>query len=413
MFKRHYLIYNVFFLFLFSCTSVEKQISDRVLVVNKINESSFSFLDEVVENKNIVFLGEPGHGYGKTREVTSILVKYLVEQKGFNTIAIEGFGFIDMEIVNNSAFNNSLFKNTNTDFFSYLGYVKQFRPLYDVIKQNKSLKFIGIESNDNIKLEEFLFIRLREIEANSEVIQKFENIYYIFYGDNPKNLNVSDLVFYSEQIQRIKNHIEKDKSNDLKSDFLIQALQNKITEAVFFQKLHLIGTEKEISIAVNLRDKQMAENFIWHLDRNPDTKVIVLTANFHGAKNIHEVRYKEGNDMYKNYKLFNGYIDEEYGDKVYSIAFTSSQGEVRWLGDTSPPHKITAPKNSLEYELHKKEIDFGFIDYEKIRKETPSLKNRKFNSTVLGDDDKSGKWLKVFDGVFYIRTNEPVEWYSY
>src|SRR5690606_40984169 len=103
MFKRHYLIYNVFFLFLFSCTSVEKQISDRVLVVNKINESSFSFLDEVVENKNIVFLGEPGHGYGKTREVTSILVKYLVEQKGFNTIAIEGFGFIDMEIVNNSA----------------------------------------------------------------------------------------------------------------------------------------------------------------------------------------------------------------------------------------------------------------------------------------------------------------------
>src|SRR5690606_18440195 len=112
----------------------------------KINESSFSFLDEVVENKNIVFLGEPGHGYGKTREVTSILVKYLVEQKGFNTIAIEGFGFIDMEIVNNSAFNNSLFKNTNTDFFSYLGYVKQFRPLYDVIKQNKSLKFIGIES---------------------------------------------------------------------------------------------------------------------------------------------------------------------------------------------------------------------------------------------------------------------------
>lgn len=69
--------------------------------------------------------------------------------------------------------------------------------------------------------------------------------------------------------------------------------------------------------------------------------------------------------------------------------------------------------NSLEYYLDKQNSPFGYLDFNEIKMKDPKLKQTTFNSMLLGYDNKPGRWLDVFDGVFYIKKNEPLKMAEY
>ena len=91
---------------LLGCLQSEKEIVDYVKPL-KMDDSndiiSFEHIGSIVADKDIVILGESGHGDGKTHELKSRLIKYLIEEKGFNTFAGEGTGFLDMETLNENS----------------------------------------------------------------------------------------------------------------------------------------------------------------------------------------------------------------------------------------------------------------------------------------------------------------------
>lgn len=171
---------------------------------------------------------------------------------------------------------------------------------------------------------------------------------------------------------------------------------------------HIIGGYEGENKYVNIRDEQMADNLIWYKERNPEKKIIVWIANFHGAKNIDKIRYKKDDPyLYDSYTLFNDYLEEKYSNKVYSLAFTSSIGEVQELFKDQTPIEIKAPENTLEFELKQKDLQYGYLDFNEINRKKPNLSQVKFNSILLGYDKKPGLWMSVFDGIFYVRKQEP------
>src|SRR5690606_36240196 len=152
--KSSQIMKKIFFFNLFlllSCnTTLEKKIADNASnIENAVETKNFQFIDKILSNKDIVILGEASHGDGKTFEVKSDLVKYLVEQKGYNTIAFEARDFLEMEYINGRISLDSLIdsnvKNNWVRNWSPWGPARQIQTLIDVIEENP-LKFIGLET---------------------------------------------------------------------------------------------------------------------------------------------------------------------------------------------------------------------------------------------------------------------------
>jgi len=398
-----------------SCTkhvSIEEEVASYVVPFDTLNASSFEFIADQIGDKDIVILGEAGHGDGKTYEVTGQLMQYLMKEKGFNTIAFEGEGFISLELKNTP--RPEYFPDADlTQWIPHWGGIEQTRPFILDILYNKSInwKYIGLEGYSHITdVKEFLYTQLQKSAIDQATLNQFYTTYEELIKYDEKGLSTEEMDFLLQTIQQaIDANIDTTKDG-----FVMQALIN-IHGGIEDYKYYLLGGYDNENISINIRDKRMASNLIWYKKNNPDAKIIVRAATFHGAKKIQNVRYRdEDPDLYKSYKLLTEYIIDAFTEsKVCSIAFISTEGEVKDIIVGSQLHKIDVKENSMEYYLHQKEIPFGYINYNQIKQEKPQLKNATFNSTVLGYDNKPGQWFDVFDGVFYIRKNEPLKLAGY
>ncbi len=398
-----------------NCTKPEKKIANQVIPLDLNSSQPFEQIGNIVADKQIVVLGESQHGDGKTLEMKSRLLKYLIEEKGFNTIAFEGRGFLDMEILNTTTPLDSLAESLNKSALTSWYASEQQMELNSAI-MNNDLKFIGLESYSYfVSREPDLFIEyLREfLETHFDYIEfvewpKLKSIHYNISISNKEKITEADIEFYRKTLTSIIHKIQSqiENSKNLEKEIALNSIRNAEKFAILFKSRWLF---EEINYGVynNLRDEQMAINLLWHKKRNPNAKIIVWTANFHGAKEIRKIRYKEEEpEMYNNYTLLGEHLHQFYGDKLYSIAFTSSSGESGMVNQE--PNEIIAPEGSLEKEIEKKNMDYGFLDLLALRKSQPDLEDVIFNTIILGHDNKPGKWLKVFDGIFYIKKNEKI-----
>jgi erythromycin esterase len=209
---------------------------------------------------------------------------------------------------------------------------------------------------------------------------------------------------------QLENFIKENELIYFNDNFFTQMVENLITHVKMnFNPNTFSNEDEETAYYINTRDHQMARNLIYFKERNPKAKIIVWLANFHGANNLKEVTFVDGDpNMYSKFIVFGEHLKNKYSDKTYSIAATSSRGyskmpyNVKGIDEV----KILAPKESLESELEKQNYNFGFIDFNEVTKNNPKKHDEKFNSIMLGHTNQNGKWLKVFDGLLYIKENE-------
>lgn len=406
-------------LFFINCARPENKIANSVVSLDINSTAPFEHLGKIVGDKEIVILGESQHGDGKTLEMKSRLLKYLIKEKGFNTIAFEGRGFLDMEILNTSTPLDTLIKSFNKQALTSWYATEQQDQLNKAIVNNE-LNFIGLES--------YSYFVSREPDSFIHYLRKFLNEHY-GYNEYKSweqlkkiNYNISfsktdsitekDIEFYAQSLSSMLDVIQNQSLNadinKLEKEIVLNSIKNAIIYSHLFKNRWLHENEINFSVYNNLRDEQMATNLFWHKERNPNAKIIIWTANFHGAKKIRDVIYKkEDPDLYKNYTLLGEHLHKEYGDQLYSIAFTSSRGETGMLNQEAK--ELKAPDGSLEKDIENKNIDYGFIDFSALRRSDPSFENEKFDAIILGHDNKPGKWINVFDGIFYIKENERVK----
>jgi erythromycin esterase len=407
------------FLFLLSCNKkITSELSRKMIDLETKNglPSNFKKLDKFIENKEIILLGEAAHGEGKTFEVKTQIVKYLVEEKGFNTIALEGMDFLEMEFINGRyVLKNNLVDDFESEWYNYWNPwypAKQLIPLENFIKKEK-LSFVGIEPYKRINAMINIDFIKNELEKsnwvtlNNKEWSKLAPVFDKINNSQNNKLTIEEFEYFTSHLQKIITLKETILFHD---DFFLQMLENLITHVnMKMNPLFFDNEEDQLAYEVNQRDFQMARNLIHFKERNPNAKIIVWLANFHGALNIKEVKFADSDsNIYNKLTLFGEHIKNKYSDKVYSIATTSSEGfsKMPYKIESIKETKIISPETSLEFELSKKNFNFGFIDFNEIKQKNPEKANTIFNSIMLGHVNQEGKWLMVFDGLLYIKKNE-------
>jgi erythromycin esterase-like protein len=138
-------------------------------------------------------------------------------------------------------------------------------------------------------------------------------------------------------------------------------------------------------------------NLEWIIhSKYPNQKVIVWAANNHVARYNNENKY-----ISMGQYLFS---DTSLSNKIYSIGFTSLEGEGGRLWDKN--YTINKPKNNSFENWINDSFQYAFIDFTPYNKIFPKA-NEKFYMRGWRYWDLKKKWNRVFDGIFYIRKMYP------
>ena len=212
-------------------------------------------------------------------------------------------------------------------------------------------------------------------------------------------LTHNELDYFDVKMNQIREALENETDLEKKA-ILDMAIDNALA---FSGQMRLGFTEWDAqNEGINIRDRQMAENVIWYLNRFPERKVIIWTANFHGAKQVSQISYgKEPDpDLYNKYVLCAEHLEKAFPGQVYSLAFTSGGGSEGYFY-TNDSTAIVPDSTSMEFQLRQLGMEYGFCDLSQKK----DWADQVFNSIILGYDCKPGKWAKAFDGIFYMKEN--------
>ena len=380
--------------------TVEANIASNLITLE--NNNSFDKLDRFVKDKRIVILGEAGHWNGATFEVKVNWIKHLHKKCGFDIIAMEGLSPLPAYLSKLKDFQ------CPWNISNIWGWAenKENQLLLSMIASGE-LSAVGIDlpsyyftaSSQNFTYPDVLRLAIKRIDIENickidwnRLTELYIRYLSSFNSGNTKKCNTSDLAEMMDLFAQIEQYtVLLSKKHEADAHIIYQSLKNnKIEFQCGFYNSNPANIDlNTVHLFNNFRDRQMADNLIWYLDRHPDKKVIVWCANFHGARNISEIDYPQDSLLYYRTQLMGEHLADKYGDELYSIAFT-----------TSEPISKDMSIGVLEKELATSKCDYGFIDFTALRYH-PDYFGKKFNSSIIRR--KNGRFHVAWDGVYYIR----------
>jgi erythromycin esterase len=380
--------------------------------VSNIENEDFEDLQAIkqsIGNAEIVMLGEQSHGAGASFIAKTKIIKMLHEEMGFDILAFENGLYESHQTwksIQSGEDPYTAFENGVIEIWSKS---KQLTPLIKYIDEQANSKqpliFSGFDfqfsgavnwKNKIFELEQVLnYDSLFSESTHSDLYELFSDrdALLTFKSDSIKKQNVY------HQLDEITLHISTIK-NLTKDELVIQRMliytKNLLT---FMWELDFQHMDDNPEIA-NMRDKSMADNLIWLKEvMYPGKKIIVWGANSHLMYNRHLIIDNPDKMIPIGHHLKN-----RYGDKLYSIAFTSHnglfgsrQGNIHTVNQSST--------KSLEYLLNEVGSDHLFID-KHVASKSPWLSND-FRMKAMGSLNWRGKWFEMCDGIFFTREMTP------
>ena len=381
----------------------EKQIADQFMAFSD-ESASFEPIKAAVKDKRIVILGEAGHADGRTFEIKSELIEYLNPDNEYDVV-LEGMGFLDGAVLQGvlpPLCIDSNYLDVANCWNALWSQTKEASSFVETIRNGK-VRYWGMDCNPSLSdyfLIPYLMASSPSVSSVLEgnVFDSLMAIHDRIIGMDT-TLTHNELDYFDAKINQIRK-VLKDETDLEKKAILDMTIDNALA---FSGQVGLGFTEWEAqNKGINIRDRQMAENVIWYLNRYPNRKVIIWTANFHGAKQINQINYgKEPDpDLYNKYVLCGEHLEKAFPGQVYSLAFTSGGGSEGYfyVNDSTA---IVPDSTSMEFQLSQREMEYGFCDLSQKKDWADVV----FNSTILGYDCKSGKWARAFDGIFYMKEN--------
>jgi erythromycin esterase len=154
--------------------------------------------------------------------------------------------------------------------------------------------------------------------------------------------------------------------------------------------------------AINIRDRQMAENLLWLANRAySGRKIIVWTATGHVLHRRFSPAGAPGPTV-----PMGEWIDRALGSEVYSVGFAAYEG---WWGTVEMPAPEEVPPaapNSLEELLSSAGFSFAFLDLRAVGAEGVWLKESLL-CRALRYMPVAADWTRLLDGIFFIRETSP------
>ena len=382
--------------------TTERQVADEFMAFSDV-QASFEPIKTIVKDKRIVILGEAGHADGKTFEIKSKLIEFLNANNEYDVV-LEGMGFLDGAVLQGvlpPLCIDSNYLDVANAWYGLWSQTKEATPLVEAMCSGK-VRYWGMDCNPSLGDYFLIPYLLASSPSVSSVLggSAFDSLMAIHdrMMAMDTTLTHNDLDYFDSKMNQTRKALE-DETDLEKKTILDMTIDNALA---FLGQLRLGFTEWDaVNAGINIRDRQMAENVEWYLSRFPERKVIIWTANFHGAKKIDQIMYgKEPEpDLYKKFVLLGEHLEKAFPGKVYSLAFTSGGGSTGFFY-ANDSTAIVPDSISMEFQLSQRGMEYGFCDLSQKKDWADMV----FNSIIFGDC-KPGKWARAFDGVYFIKVN--------
>lgn len=378
--------------------------------------SGYEILAQKIGDARIVMLGEQTHGHGTTFTAKSKIIKYLVENMGFDVVAFES-SFYEMNKLWDSdiEFVEKL-DSTKREIYGIWSDREETIPFFNYVKERningKRLDLTGFDCKHEMPygqknyvndLHTFLLRNQLKIINDNEypkfktILQTLVKLKDDFKDDITSIPNPDDFRLFNRFLDSIPSQLIR-LPHSYETEFWGQEVKSLKKEA---RSCWILSKSIGISRLV-ARDSAMAENLLWLASTKfKGRKIIVWAASFHIAKN---------KEKFETSKYFNvadletmgNILDKSLPKQVYSLGFISSEGSyMEWYRKKHPVYPIKRSPSSFETLVAIAPYDYAFIDMRSLANE------KSLNMAGIGEYETKAVWNSIFDGVFYIRKMGP------
>ncbi|WP_396635984.1 erythromycin esterase family protein [Maribacter sp. R77961] len=406
-----------------------------LLFANQATAQEPIFDDAFLSDYEIVLLGEQTHGDGSVFEKKLEMVKELHEKGGYNLLVFESGMYDNLKA-------NQLYADKKEDasiFKQSVGWLysdtKVFQELLEYMETHPKLKIMGFDSQESSLFETYFLDDLKtlcqknNISISEETFRTVEKTLIVRDIESYVGNKKDSTALYSNIIS-LQNKLDKIPKKDVETKMLVQTFKSVFSDMDYMLK----DLQKEKIYVQNPRDKQMAENLIFLKETYPKEKIMGWGASYHFTNRLSDFEFtpttenyitkvfqsidsltehkhtalQEEIDQIKELRLavpMGQILKQKYGDKLFSLAFTSYEGTYRnFMHDNVLPI-LAPPENSFEKTLKKENIKEKLVVLEDSE--------AKFYTSVLGYIPLYAHWNTIFDGIYYIKKMAPPVFIEY
>lgn len=394
--------------------------------VNPADEdfADLEFLREQLASVRVVLLGEgaPGHGGASERMAKTRLVRFLHREMGFDVLAFES-GLFSTAVAwralqrggdSREAFLKGAYGNA--------GWAEELQPLIHFLateaRTDQPLELAGFDSQfSGTASRESLLPDLREFLARSGIESPLADsngkatlmlqsiIDRSLARDREQLPSPTEQAALLEVLRATASQVEKTGSGRA-GEFWAQVLRSAAVQA----GLSLDGwREWHGWTYARGRDRQMAENLLWLVERyTPQRKMIVWAHTFHAMRNPQYTT--PGREQ--GFTMGHG-VWEALGEDSFVIASTSYAGTLGCVTCTEGMedfHRdiVTDQHPSFEFEelMHAAGHELAWVNLRKARAEQQWLGGA-FLARPVYSITEQAPWSEVLDALLFIHTQEP------
>jgi len=374
--------------------------------------SDLAFLENVIEDRRLVQLGESSHGVAEFNRIKVRLIKFLHEEMGFDVIAFE----------------SGLFECYETDArYADLSPSKMIQTVFRVWRTEEVLELfeylVETKATDSpLTLAGFDLQLSGDWTRRHDLLRDMVSIYdpafaqELFIADslfavNKKELDVPTMRTYvrdnEEDLKRIYTRLEsilRDNMADLSLRFGEEPLLTKLMQRAAVSMVTYIEFWLDQEREMNIRDKAMAANVEFLMNEAyPNKKIIIWTHNTHLRHRNHLV--KESYDG--NLRSMGTWLHDEYADEMYTIGLYMFEGRAAYNDREHYDVESHAP-GSLEAILHAAGHAYTFVD---LKHPTITPANDWMSSNIVSKSwglmDMTLVPRQQYDGLIQVETTTP------
>lgn len=397
------------------------------------SRDNLGFLKNEIGDKRIVFLGEATHEDGATFEVRTKIVEFLMEEMDFDVILFEA-GMFDLMQANKEFQTTGDSESIKKALWGFWR-TQQWQSFYSFIEQRKAAgnniefagfdcKFssaYGFDNNNYSRFWETIF------QEKNPAILKNENFtnYIAVWKDIESGYKKTGMKGALAKMRYKMSEKEKQSFRNLSSwmaDQLKKAGENKLAQLLKSNdegiivysdtRLWKLTLNRKSFLPINYRrDELMADN-VRHLlsEVYPNKKVIVLGATYHFVRNNQSIDPIKIKFIPIHEAVIAGnLIYEQFANQIYTIGFTSYDGEYGLLGKGKKGVAVKTPEaNSLEHQLANRGVKQAFVSLRQSLNEPFFSNGTSLRLFDHSSDVTSKNWHQVLDAVYFIKTMQPL-----
>jgi erythromycin esterase len=334
-------------------------------------------LKGLIGNARIVALGEATHGTHEFFEMKHRMLRFLVEEMGFNTFAIEA-NMPEADLVNDYvqtgkgdpvALLQGL-KASTWDTQEVLDMINWMRAHNGNPGGAPLVSFAGFDM-------QFFTMPMDNVIAYLEKVDPYgtkqtTNLYSCFRKYTFREMFYAQLSAEARRACQANLQVVYDQMS--KQQSIYESRSSPMEFAWALQNARLVLQAEDAASSVDqsfmLRDRYMAENVAWLLEQaGPNAKIVLWAHNFHVSTYFDE---SKAGIYFPDSKPMGAYLRESYGDQMVVFGFSFYQGSFRTLDSPTPFSVELPPENSYESYFHSARLPRFFLDIRELPPDSPT-----------------------------------------